>query len=338
MNEECIPSEDRFDCFYFVAPGSDYGAAMWNDLKNVDRTVFLDYVINTDRKLLLLLHHIHFSFAINSIIALPFQNLWHRYYTLEKCRLNRNEQVCVIFTDISACRTDMQYLKYLHSLSNVTTVIILVNVLSRKEKLLIKRLQYFDQVYSFDKNDCEKHGFIYYPTIYSITRSTHPIGACSSNAFFVGISKGNRHEYLKRIYRIIRSHKGTADFYITNVKKNEPRETGINYNRWLSYSDVLDRLMETNCVVEIMGGGQSGLTLRTMEAIVYNKKLLTNNQSVKDLTFYQSGFIRCFNTPEEIDVNFVLSENIVDYQYNGEFSPIHLLKRISKTFSEGASQ
>lgn len=321
---------NNFDKFIMVAPGSDYGIAMWSDIKNVDNATFLDYVIDSRNKFLKVLHHIHFSFGINSRVQLPLQRLWKKRYALEKMQISSNERICIIFTDISACRTDSKYLSYLHSLDNVTMVMVLVNVMNSKKKLINKRLSFFDQVYSFDKQDCEKYNFIYYPTFYSVTRESGDAQSIKSDAFFVGVSKGDRHETLCALFKSIQEKGGKPEFYISGYKNKSEQIQGIHYDQWLDYKDVLDHVMETNCVVEIMGAGQTGLTLRAMEAIVYNKKLLTNNRSIKSLRFYDSGFIQYFEKLSDIDVAFICRRENVDYQYAGEFSPIHLLERIDE--------
>lgn len=323
----------HFDEYIMVAPGSDYGVAMWSDIKNVENAVFLDYVIDSKSRVLQLLHHIHFSFGINSRVQLPLQQLWKHQYAINKLGIDPKKRVCIIFTDISACRTDVSYLKYLHELDNVTMVMVLVNVMESKHKLIEKRLSYFDQVYSFDRRDCEKYSFFYYPTFYSITRKTAENDAITSDAFFVGVSKGDRHSILKKLFHDIEKSGGKAEFYLSGVGQSEKHDEGIHYDQWLSYKDVLDRVMETNCVVEIMGKGQSGLTLRAMEAIVYNKKLLTNNESVKQLPFYESGYIQYFEDPDDINIGSIVNREAVDYGYNGEFSPIHLIEKIDASYA-----
>lgn len=224
----------HFDEYIMVAPGSDYGVAMWSDIKNVDNAVFLDYVIDSKSRVLQLLHHIHFSFGINSRVQLPLQQLWKRQYAINKLGIDPQKRVCIIFTDISACRTDVSYLKHLHELDNVTMVMVLVNVMESKHKLIEKRLSYFDQVYSFDKKDCEKYGFSFYPTFYSITREPTGNDAITSDAFFVGVSKGDRHSILKKLYHNIEKSGGTAEFYLSGVGQSEERDDGIQYDQWLS--------------------------------------------------------------------------------------------------------
>lgn len=323
----------HFDQYVMVAPGSDYGIAMWSDLKKVDNVIFLDYVINTKSRLIRLCHHLHFSFGVNKKIQLPFQSIWKKKYSLEEVRISSDKKTCIIFTDVSACRTDAKYLKNLHKMNNVTMVMVLVNVMNSKNKLIANRLDCFDQIYSFDKHDCDKYGFIYHPTIYSVTRDNVDSKISESDAFFVGVSKGNRHEFLKKLYQKIHERGGQSAFYISGVKNNSEKLEGICYDRWLSYKNVIEHLLKTNCIVEIMGPGQSGLTLRAMEAIVYNKKLLTNNESITSLRFYNSGFIKYFENVESVDIDFLINHSVVDYKYDGEFSPIHLLEKINEIAS-----
>ena len=324
---------NNFDNFIMVAPGSDYGIAMWSDIKKVENAIFLDYVIGSNNRLIKLLHHIHFSFVINSKIQLPLQRVWRNYYSLENIDISLDKRYCIIFTDISACRVDTDYLDYLSGLENTTMVMVLVNIFNSKKKLLSRRLKYFDQIYSFDKSDCDQYEFIYFPTFYSITENNNDVMEIRSDAFFVGVSKDNRHDILKKLYKKITDNNGKTDFYISGCKDAGHREKGIHYNQWLDYQAVLDHVKATNCIVEIMGAGQSGLTLRAMEAIVYNKKLLTNNKSVKTLRFYESGYIKYFEDIDDVDVDFICNKELIDYQYNGEFSPIHLLERIDETIS-----
>jgi hypothetical protein len=65
----------------------------------------------------------------------------------------------------------------------------------------------------------------------------------------------------------------------------------------LSYPKFLDFLNDTNGILEIVQHNQTGLTLRTMESLFYNKKLVTTNKSLKDYSFYHSNNI------------FILGEN-----------------------------
>lgn len=327
-----LPKE-IFDEYILVAPGSDYGIAMWSDIGLATNGMILANAVGDIGKIGKLLHHMHFSFAINNRVRLPFQGIWKKLYSLEALSLSENKRYCVIYTDVSASRTDEGYLAELGNRKNITPVLILVNTMLRRGNVIKRRLKYFRYVFSFDKMDCEKYGFIYHSTNYSMV----PVDSKSEvtkDAFFVGVSKG-RAERLAAIYTKIVETGGKADFYISGMKRDEARVDGIHYNQWIDYGQVLEKIRDSNCLIEVMDGNQNGVTLRMMEAVCYNKRLLTNNKAVMGSPFYRTGFIRVFENIEDIDVSFICDRSKVDYHYQGEFSPVHLVEHINRVEKTG---
>ena len=329
-----IEGQQQFDEYILVAPGSDYGRAMWSDIEKLPNGRILEGALRPTNKFLRFLHHAHFSFAINQRIRLPFQSAWRSFYSLEQIEFDAAKSYCVIFTDISAARTDRGYLKKLHGKENVTAVLVMVNTMARRGPLIESRQAFFDCIFSFDKKDCEAFGFLYHPTNYSMVDIEHQTQA-KTDAFYVGVSKG-RGSTIAQVFTRLSSMGATADFYVSHIEAGEGKAKGIHYNEWLSYRQVLEHIQACNCVVEIMDGAQEGVTLRTMEAICYNKKLLTNNPAMKDSRYYLSGNIQVFSDPTEIDVAFVMDKTPVDYLYDGEFSPVHLLEHINQVEAEKA--
>lgn len=322
-----IAGKQIFDEYILVAPGSDYARAMWRDIEFLENGVILDNVLRPTNRIFSFLHHVHFSFVINRRVHLPFQYIWKPLYSIEKIQFDLNKKYCVIFTDISAARTDCKYLENLSKRENINLVLVMVNTMARRIGLMEKKFPYFTTIFSFDEKDCEKYGFIYHPTNYSMVREfdKQPI---KYDAFYVGVSKG-RANLLTQIFNTLNINGANAEFYISGIKKNEKHIRGIHYNKWLSYQQILHYIQESNCIVEVMDGKQKGVTLRTMEAICYNKKLLTNNSLMKKSKYYKTGNIQVFSDPDKIDVEFVKRKDKVDYAYNGEFSPIHLLEHIN---------
>ena len=323
-----ISGPQSFDEDILVAPGSDYGRAMWSDIEKLPNGRILESALKPCGKALSTLHHIHFSFAINRKVQLPFQSIWEKQYSLSNVRLDDKKKYCVIFTDVSAARTDRKYLAKLSKTENITLILVMVNTMARRGSLIEKRMGYFERVYSFDKSDCDKYGFIYHPTNYSMVSIQHDACQVQYDAFYVGVSKG-RAGTIAKVYKKIRKSGGKAQFYISGVKSEKEKVKGIHYNQWLEYDQVLDYIKRSNCIVEIMDGAQDGVTLRTMEAICYNKKLLTNNKSMRESDYYKSGHIQVFESPDEIDTEFVRKRESVNYNYNGEFSPVRLIEHIN---------
>lgn len=333
INNLSVQGEQHFDEYIMVAPGSDYGRAMWSDIGCLENAQLLDSAMDSENKLLRAAHHAHFSFGVNRRIQLPFQNMWKKYYSLEKVCIRPERRYCIIFTDISAGRTDAEYLKNLSAKPNVSLVMILVNTMARMEGILRSRFPYFDKVFTFDNKDAEKYGFIHHGQNYSVTSCKR---GCSVkfDAFFVGVAK-ERLKTLTAIYVHIKRNGGSAAFFISGVKKNLVKNNGIRYNQWVEYKDVLKYIAHSNCIVEVVDDNQEGMTLRAMEAICYNKRLLTNNKAVENSPFYKSGFIKVFSSVKDIDMDFVKDRSPVDYHYNNEFSPIHFIEHINQEFLSG---
>lgn len=320
-----------FDEYIMIAPGSDYGNIMWSDLRSLPNCTYYKYVIDSNKGIIEKLHHIHFSFYLNKKIDLPLQSLWRRLYTLKLQDLDSQKKYCIIFTDISACRVDCGYLKQLHALPNVTLVMAHANLVKSKKRLLEKRYKFFKLLFATDKSDCERYGFIYHTTYYSgINLNILGPETNNSDAFFVGAAKGNRYKNMLTLYHHLNKHGLKTDFYIANYSgDSNSKEDGIHYNEWLSYREVLNKVRNTNCIVELVGEEQDGLTLRSIEAIRYNKRLLTDNPAVKKLKYYMTGYIQYIDDVENIDLSFITDKRPVDYHYTSEYSPLSLIDHIN---------
>ena len=71
-----------------------------------------------------------------------------------------------------------------------------------------------------------------------------------------------------------------------------------------------------------------GTTLRALEAVILNKKFLTNNKRIVDLPFYNPKYIQIFDNPEKIDFEFIKREENINYHYKEECSPTRLIEKI----------
>lgn len=327
MKEELITHNGGFDHYYFVEPGSDYGKIMWQDIGLLNNATLIPNPIHSENLLLRFFHHAHFSFAVNKRINLPFKSIWRNLYSLSKIDFKEDKKYCVIYTDISACRTDVRYLEMLSKKNNIVMIMVMANVVDSKEKILKQRFRFFKYIISWDRSDVEKYGMVYHPNYYSQI-SMPSKSTADSDCFFIGSSKG-RLGILQEIHRRVTAAGGKADFYITDVEKKDQTEKGIHYNQRLPYSAVLANDMATNCIIEVIAGNQVGQTLRAEEAIIGNKKLLTNNIFMKENPYYKTGFIRVFTELSDEDINFIMRKEEVDYDYKDDYSPILLIDHIN---------
>lgn len=55
----------------------------------------------------------------------------------------------------------------------------------------------------------------------------------------------------------------------------------------IPYTEYIDNIQHTRCLIDIVQKGQTGLTLRPLEALAFNKKLITNNADIINYGFYR---------------------------------------------------
>lgn len=247
----------------------------------------------------------HTSYSINSKCNLPLKWLWYPIY-LKKIPTPL-EKVIIIF--IEGCRLayDLQFHLWLkkrylgckllyYSLNPVLKV-------DDRIKFIVSN---FDYVVSFDRADCLKYGWIYYPGVYckreEVCRKLHKTrNVIDSDVFFIGRNK-NRLKEIKLIYRKLKEVGLNPHFIVTSVSESEIDDSGIVYNQPLSYEEVLDYVRRTKFLLEIVQKGQTGSTLRTFEAITYSKILITNNHSLVSSPLWDENML-LYDNAENFDAS-----------------------------------
>ena len=278
---------------------------------------------------------IHFSEKINRHMFLPLKKIWNPFYLLHKYNFETSEQYCVIFLNGSLryyySKEYLEKLKTKHK--NIKLVMLMYDSYSNPVAQRARNMMpVFDTVYSFDKKDCIANNLEYIYSTFSIPKNIVKSDEYKTNAFFVGYGAG-RMDVLKRTFQKISNYIDDCKFIISGVKKSEEEEIkNVIYNIKIPYEEELNYAYNTNCIVEVVRNGQSGITLRTCEAIAFNKKLITNNKSIKDLPFYDERYIYVFDNPDNIDVDFINKSIDVKYKKNDCFSPINILKKLKEKY------
>ena len=149
----------------------------------------------------------------------------------------------------------------------------------------------FDIVISYNPLDAQKYGLLQSrPKIikFLVDKSDADI---SSDAFFVGAAK-DRLDSILYVFKTFISAGLKCDFHIIGVPKEyQVYADIIDYNHRISYDEVLKHIKSTKCVVNILEGGNSGITLRDYEAISFGKFIITDNKSISESPLYDSDNI-----------------------------------------------
>ena len=155
-----------------------------------------------------------------------------------------------------------------------------------------------------------------------------------SDVYFVGKAKDRLKSIMDAYYKLKDSGL-TCEFYLTEVPKEEKQLNlpGVHYCEGVSYIDNLKHINNTRCLLEIMQGGGHGYTLRYAEALMYDKKLLTNNPEIKDAPFYDSRCISVFTNAESIDSSFVKTDvTVINDRIKQQLSPLTFFEHIDFGF------
>ncbi len=131
-----------------------------------------------------------------------------------------------------------------------------------------------DEVWSYDRRDCKRFELNFNTQFYN---KENIVGNkdIRYDVLFVGADKGRRAK-IESFSKIISDAEMTAKIII-------PR----NESEHLSYKEYLDLLQKSRSILEIMEGNARGLTVRSLESLSCNKKLITNNEDITNYDFYK---------------------------------------------------
>lgn len=155
------------------------------------------------------------------------------------------------------------------------------NTISNAYHQMILKDRNIDKLWSFDQKDVEKYGLNFNTPMYAKEYiDQFPIIEYPENdVVFVGKAK-ERISLIENIEEKCKEKQLKTDFTIVKSEKD-----------YVAYEDYVRRIMNTKCILDITNEGQTGLTLRFMEALFTKKKIITNNQYIKDYNFYDPANI-----------------------------------------------
>lgn len=324
---------------YFVithAEGkSAYFRFVWGDVEKYNAEI-INYPVEFNSSFLRIVYRIHNSNDINKIISLPFKNIWRKYYALKLEMLNPEDRNFLIFD--STIKYSHKYLKYLKENYNCVIVNILQDTLKvykcgKNKKSLDRYLKEkcVDRLFSFDFDDCEKYGLEYY-MLYCYEGCKDKSNTVGSVLYVGSCKSKSRLDIFHSIYNKLKT-KCKLDFNMVGVNDSDQLyKNEIKYNVRLPYNEVVSKIKENDCLLDIVNEGQSGISLRCCEAICFNKKLITNNPNIKKSQFYNPEYIYVYDSIDDISEEWINTPVDVDYNYKGEFHPANLFKKLSENY------
>lgn len=184
------------------------------------------------------------------------------------------------------------------------------------------KFHYFDIVTSFDPDDCDKYKLVFRPLFfcdeYRVQNTKH---GYKYDMSFIGTIHSDRFKILRKIKSNLPKRKmfiypylqSKFIYYFYLATKSEFRGTELSNFRFkkISATSIAEAVEKSKTIIDIQHPKQTGLTMRTLEMVGMNKKLITTNQDICRYDFYHPNNIcvidrdnpkinaEFFNTPYE---------------------------------------
>ena len=182
------------------------------------------------------------------------------------------------------------------------------------------------------KEDAIKNGFKYGATFYNPQLAQNCFDKDSQTAtdcdlLFVGTDKG-RKNFLLNLKSQLEKYKIVCNFKIVdNFRSLFSRK----YSREISYKYLCRLNKRTSAILDVVQEGQTGLTLRIMEGLLFDKKIRTINAAIRmDKDFKDNPNIYVITKDNIKELYTFLKKPMVEYPNNlkAKYSFTNWLKRI----------
>ncbi len=130
-----------------------------------------------------------------------------------------------------------------------------------------------DEFWTFDKNDAQKYNMKYNPQFYTKNVKIQD-EQNKYDVLFLGRPKTRKKDIVD-LEKKLKEEGIQTNFKIIENEKD-----------YVSYDEYLKMIAESKCILDYNQEGQVGLSLRPMEALFLERKLITNNTDIRNYDFY----------------------------------------------------
>lgn len=267
--------------------------------KKIQKSVlFIDKPITYNEKLknkILVLYECDIFYNALNIVNvdfLPFYKYWY-----DKI----NEYHKIIILDAFLLCTTSKMRQMLLDAKNASKYLCLLNsmkmweTLETESKASVEAKAFFShqskgyKIYSYDENDCKKHNFYFNTTFYDKSIKLKELKICY-DIVFLGALK-DRAKKLTEVNSLLVKEKLKSYFGVICYENHSKYSLPFKLHPPMQYNEYLNLVAQSKCILDLSSYDQIGFSLRVMEAIFFNKKLITDNPAVKTASFYNPNNI-----------------------------------------------
>ncbi|MBN3063858.1 hypothetical protein H5A21_07110 [Pectobacterium aquaticum] len=234
-----------------------------------------------------------------------------------------NHDFILIFSD-----DVLHYLFLVNDLATPRKIVIFRNLINKKYKKRVEGLREsgFD-MYTFDPSDAQFFNIKFKDQYLPVYKEKENIPEC--RAYFLGLNKGRR-LILSRLSEKLTEKGINSD--ITIIEESD--FSYLFFRKNVSYRKNVNNVLKSSYIIDIVKEGQDGLTLRALESVFYQRKLITNNKKIASYDFFNPQNILILDDDMNIPDDFlktsfiVLPENVLD-KYKSDNYYIGIIEKVS---------
>ncbi len=181
---------------------------------------------------------------------------------------------------------------------------------------------YFDAVFSFDRFDCATLGHRFLPLFYPEAWADIAAAEPQYDCIYAGTAHPKKYREInelsralgERMPRMLIHHYMPSRLKYWYHKLLSPEYRGAKFSDFecekLSREALISKTAASRIVLDAAQSGQTGLTMRAMEALAAQKKLITTNPDIVNYDFYRPENIYVYDGAVDFDHLFFHSEYV----------------------------
>ena len=169
-------------------------------------------------------------------------------------------------------------------------------------KGILKKVDLYDKVYSFEPDDCKKYNFIFRPLFCDIEiKNGYNYNDLDYDICFYGTMYGDRfrivslindycnsNEYVFYKFCYLRAKFMCLFYWITNKYSRNYKSSDFSFVAKSSKS-ISEIVNNSKAILDINDINQKGLTIRTLETLLSGRKIITTNTDISNYDLYDSN-------------------------------------------------
>ncbi|TDO72794.1 hypothetical protein EV143_10799 [Flavobacterium chryseum] len=161
----------------------------------------------------------------------------------------------------------------------------------------------FDQIFSFDLDDCQKFGFNFITNYIYIDKKEIQAHQTNQNVFII-ISVDERLSFLNNLANHLSEQKIPFKFLLIGKRKPKNINSNIIYSKkHIFQGDLQNDLENSKVFLDLIRHGHNGLSFRIFEALAMQRKIITTNKSISQYDFYNPNNILILDENKPININ-----------------------------------